>query len=199
MKNRILFLIGVIILIIAMVSCTQKPESEKHESTSEAPTTENEMEPNIHNLYQEFLEGRIAVENPFNPDFPITSYNEVFYWQDGGGTFPMETLEKKFALVDVNNDQTEELIFKISSGLDELMYILGICDGSLKVYDVFETHTNHIGFNVYDNGFVYEGQNYDGDETVYYQYSKTGERIEVIDFTSSEELMEPKWHHIEVN
>lgn len=87
----------------------------------------------LDDLYKEFLIGRISVENPFNPDFPITSYEEVFYWQEEEGAFPIETLEKKFALVDLNDDQTEELIFKISSGIDELMYILGIWDGELRV------------------------------------------------------------------
>ncbi len=141
----------------------------------------------INDLYKEFLQGHITVENPFNPDFPITSYMEEYYKQEEEWSFPIETLEKKFVLVDLNDDQIEELIFKISSGPDEIVYILGNLDGNLKVYDVFEAHTKHISFNVYENGLINVGQNYNGDEAVYYRYSETGTQIEVIHFMSSKE------------
>lgn len=91
---------------------------------------------------------------------------------------------KYFALVDVNQDGNTELVFKICDGPSELLYLLGVYDNELICFDVFETHTTHMAFDVYDNGNSYWGQNYDGNETVYYTYTSEGTAHELIHFVS---------------
>lgn len=132
-------------------------------------------------LYEAFLKNEISVANPYVEGMNLTVMD------DKGYELEFEDVQKTYAYVDVNGDEEPELIFKISSYPDELMYILGICDNELVCFDVFETHTGQIAFGVYDNGFVWIGQNYDGFEMAFYTYTADGQPVEVRRFTEENE------------
>lgn len=111
-----------------------------------------------------------------------------------------ENARKKYAYVDVNSDGSPELIFRTSSGTSELMYILGIYDEELVCFDVFETHTPNIAFGVYDYGFVWQVQDYDGFEMTFYTYTDGGQPVRARCFTEENgadiaayEGEEPEW------
>lgn len=138
--------------------------------------------------YQEFLYGTMEVINPFDEEAAISFYMEEMYAETN--TFSREELVKYFALVDVNGDQEEELVFRMKAGTDELMIILSCANGELTVFDVYETHTSGIGFSIYDTGIVVWGQNHTGDEEIYYAYDKHGDAKELIHFISTEKWQE---------
>lgn len=136
------------------------------------------------------------MENPYNPEVPISFFQEEYYEQETD-TFNKKTLTKYFTLVDVNSDNCEELIFSIKDGLDEIMVILGIVDQKLIVFDVFETHTSHISFTIFDHGIVMAGQNYDGEEYKYYSYDRYGKPKEEFDSISTQyQGALPVWHNL---
>ena len=133
----------------------------------------------IHPLYAAFLRNEISVKNPFVPEG--YDYNtELTYF--GDRIDYEEDFWKSFSLVDVNNDGDPELIFKMYSSPSELVYILGVQNEKLVCYDIHETHTTHMAFYVYDNGIVYWGQNYDGEEGRYYTFTEDGKEHELIHF-----------------
>lgn len=137
---------------------------------------------NIHPLYAAFLRGEISVANPYASEEDAIPEFSFFFEQNEeyGNTF--ENATKSFSLVDVNGDGGEELIFAIDDGHDHIQFIFGILNDKLICYDVFETHTHYVGFDVYDNGNAWWGQNYDGGESVYYTYDGDGNPIELIHF-----------------
>lgn len=131
-------------------------------------------------LYDAFLKNEISVANPYMEGMNLTVMDEKNYESE------FEDAQKKYAYVDVNNDDNPELIFKISSNLSELMYILGVCDNELICFDVFETHTKNIAFGVYDYGMVWEVRNYDGFEKTFYSYTADGQPVEARRFTQED-------------
>ena len=137
----------------------------------------------IHPLYAAFLRNEISVPNPFVTGDELGFFDDRKYSQEDH-TF--ENAVKSFSLVDVNNDGVSELIFKIYESPDELMYILGVQGDKLICYDVYETHTSHMAFGIYDNGIVTWGQNYDGDEDIYYSFDSDGSPYELIHFVREE-------------
>lgn len=131
----------------------------------------------IHPLYAEFLRGERKVTTIMLQDIASDSlgffddrevYEEVYY--------------KSFALVDVNHDDVLELIFQMHNSPSELMYLLGIQGDELVCYDIFETHTVHMGAWIYVNGIVGWAQDYDGNEEIYYTYANDGSVLELIHF-----------------
>ena len=131
-------------------------------------------------LYEAFLKNEIGVANPYVEGMNLTVMDEKNYESE------FEDAQKKYAYVDVNADDNPELIFKISSNLSELMYILGVCDNELICFDVFETHTKNIAFGVYDYGMVWEARNYDGFEKTFYSYTADGQPMEARRFTDED-------------
>ncbi len=145
-------------------------------------------------LYDAFLKNEISVTNPYVEGMNLTVMDDKEYETE------FEDAQKKYTYVDVNGDEKPELIFKISSYPSELMYILGICDNELVCFDVFETHTKDIAFGVYDYGFVWKIQNYDGFEMTFYTYTAEGQPTQARCFTQENEAdmaayegEEPEW------
>ncbi len=144
--------------------------------------------------YEAFLKNEISVTNPYVEGMNLTVMDDKEYESE------FEDAQKKYAYVDVNGDENPELIFKISSYPSELMYILGIYDNQLVCFDVFETHTKNIAFGVYDYGYVWEVQDYDGFGMTFYTYTADGQRIQARHFTKENEAdiaayegEEPEW------
>ncbi|MDE5892071.1 MAG: hypothetical protein K2H45_03995 [Acetatifactor sp.] len=133
----------------------------------------------IHPLYAAFLRGEISVPNPFESGSELSFFDDREYARE---EHVFEYADKSFSLVDVNNDGVSELIFKIFNSPDELMYILGVQEDRLICYDIQETHTTHMSFGIYSNGIVTWGQNYDGEEEIYYTYDEGGVPHELIHF-----------------
>lgn len=133
----------------------------------------------IHPLYAAFLRNEISVPNPYMTGSELSFFDDRMYSQE---EHTFESATKCFSLVDVNNDGISELVFKIYESPDELMYILGVQGDKLICYDVYETHTSHMAFGIYDNGIVTWGQNYDGDEDIYYSFDSEGKPYELIHF-----------------
>ncbi|MDE6320575.1 MAG: hypothetical protein K2M22_12905 [Lachnospiraceae bacterium] len=133
----------------------------------------------IHPLYAAFLRNEISVPNPYMAGSELSFFDDRMYSQE---EHTFESATKCFSLVDVNNDGISELVFKIYESPDELMYILGVQGDRLICYDVYETHTSHMAFGIYDNGIVTWGQNYDGDEDIYYSFDSEGKPYELIHF-----------------
>lgn len=132
---------------------------------------------NIHPLYAAFLRNEVRVANPYTA-------NELTFFDDR--EYGFECPWKNFSLVDVNNDGDPELVFKMTQSPSEVLYIFGVQDDELICYDVFETHTTHMSFTVYDNGTVWWGQNYDGAESVGYTFTDDGKKQELIHFVWEE-------------
>lgn len=144
--------------------------------------------------YEAFLRNETSVANPYVEGMNLTVMDEKNYESE------FEDAKKKYAYVDVNNDDNPELIFKMSSETSELMYILGICDDELVCFDVFESHTRSIDFGVYDYGLVWEMRDYDGFEMTFYSYTTDGQPMEARRFTEENEAdlaayegEEPDW------
>lgn len=137
----------------------------------------------IHPLYAAFLRDEIRVANPYVEGDELSFFDERDYAPED--IFTMAS--KSFSLVDVNGDGEPELIFRMEDSPSELMYIFGVLGDELICFDVFETHTTHLGFTIYDNGIVCWGQNYDGSEDVYYCYGSDGKPRELIHFVGTED------------
>lgn len=133
----------------------------------------------IHPLYAAFLRNEISVPNPFVTGDELSFFDDRKYSQE---EHTFENAAKSFSLVDVNHDDVSELVFKIYDYPDVLMYILGVQGDKLICYDVHETHTSHMAFWIYDNGIVTWGQNYDGEEDIYYSFDSEGRPYELIHF-----------------
>lgn len=140
----------------------------------------------IHPLYAAFLHNEIRVKNPFVPEEDDRYNTELSFFDDKDYEDEHLVFWKSFSLVDVNGDGNAELVFRMFDSPSELMYILGVCDNELTCFDCFETHTTHMSFRVCDNGIVHWGQNYDGDETVYYTFNDKGKEHELIHFVREE-------------
>ena len=157
----------------------------------------NTTNSDIHPLYEAFLQNEIHVENPYVEGTYLTVMDDEDYESE------FENPEKKYALVDVNNDEEPELIFVISSSPSKLMYILGICNNELTCFDVFETHTKSISFGVYDYGFVWKCENYDKYTMTYYGYNAEGQPSQARVLTEGDEATiaahegeEPDWESV---
>lgn len=125
-------------------------------------------------LYAAFLKNEICVKNPFAVEGAADFNTELTFWDDKEYDSGFEIAQKYFSLVDVNNDDKPELIFKMVDSPSELLYLLGVQNEKLVCYDLHETHTTHMGFHIYDNGVVCRGQNYDGSEEEYYTFGSDG-------------------------
>ena len=158
-------------------SATPKDDaSEKRENSGQTESASDAGNP----LYEAFLKNEISVANPYVEGMELTVMDDEGYESE------FENAWKEYAYVDVNVDEKPELIFKISSNLSELMYIVGICDNELVCFDVFETHTKNIAFGVYDYGMVWEVRNYDGFEKTFYSYTTDGQPVEARRFTQED-------------
>ncbi len=158
-------------------SATPKDDaSEKRENSGQTESASDAGNP----LYEAFLKNEIGVANPYVEGMELTVMDDEGYESE------FENAWKEYAYVDVNVDEKPELIFKISSNLSELMYIVGICDNELVCFDVFETHTKNIAFGVYDYGMVWEVRNYDGFEKTFYSYTTDGQPVEARRFTQED-------------
>ncbi len=158
-------------------SATPKDDaSEKRENSGQTESVSDAGNP----LYEAFLKNEIGVANPYVEGMELTVMDDEGYESE------FENAWKEYAYVDVNGDEKPELIFKISSNLSELMYIVGICDNKLVCFDAFETHTKNIAFGVYDYGMVWEVRNYDGFEKTIYSYTSDGQPVEARRFTEED-------------
>ena len=135
----------------------------------------------IHPLYAAFLRNEISVANPYAVEGAANT--ELSFFDDKDYEDQRLAFSKSFSLVDVNGDGNAELVFQMFDSPSELMYILGVCDNELICFDVFETHTTHIGFGVYDNGAVYY---YDEGQVLYRTYTDDGKIHELIHFVVGE-------------
>lgn len=205
-KMKMTMAMGVIAAVLSACGQTGYPEetptnavegtAEIRESAGEIQETQNDdLLANLAAMmYEAFLKNEASVTNPYVEGMNLTVMDDKGYESE------FEDAQKKYAYVDVNGDENPELIFKISSYPSELMYILGIYDNELVCFDVFETHTKNIAFGVYDYGFVWEVQNYDGFEMTYYTYTADGQPVEARRFTEENEAdiaayegEEPEW------
>ena len=143
--------------------------------TPPAQTDESEDARDL--LYEAFLKNETSVANPYVEGMNLTVMGDRDYESE------FEDAKKKYSYVDVNGDENAELIFKISSYPDELMYVLGVYDNELVCFDVFETHSRTMAFGVYNNGFVWEVKGYDGFEKIFYTYTADGQPMRARYFT----------------
>lgn len=205
MKKKVCLLLIVMLVGTALISCSADDMPPDEERTMQSSQDDQEMlqssqvqteEPADSGdlLYEAFLKNETGVANPYVEGMELTVMDDKDYETE------FEAAQKKYAYVDVNGDESPELIFKISSHPSELMYILGVCDNELVCFDVFETHTNNIGFGVYDYGFVWEVKSYDGYEATLYSYTADGQPVEARRFTeeneadfAAQEGEEPEW------
>lgn len=164
------------------------------DGADEIDAAEKKDDTNLPELYEAFLKNEIGVPNPYVEGMDLTVMDDKNYESE------FEDVWKKYAYVDVNDDGNPELILKIGSNPSELMYILGIYDDELVCFDVFETHTKNIAFGVYDYGFVWEMQDYDGFGMTFYTYTAEGKPVEARHFTEENEAdiaayegEEPQW------
>lgn len=136
---------------------------------------------NRNDLYETFLKNEISVANPYVEGDVLSVMSDEDYDGEFNGA------EKKYAFVDVNMDDEEELVFKISAYPSELMMILGVYNDELICFDVMETHTSSMSFGVYDYGMVWWGQSYDGFERKFYTYTEDGRPELVRTFTKEDD------------
>lgn len=201
-KMKLTMAMGVIAVILSACGTAEVNESagEVQGTRDEQETIQNqqvqteELKDAGNLQYEAFLKNETSVTNPYVEGMNLTVMDDKGYESE------FEDAQKKYAYVDVNGDENPELIFKISSYPSELMYILGICDNELACFDVFETHTKNIAFGVYDYGFVWEVQDYDGFEMTFYTYTADGQPVEARRFTEENradiaayEGEEPEW------
>ncbi len=205
MKKKICLLLSILLVCTTLIGCSANDMPQNEQKMMENPQDASEIiqNPQVQTeesadagdaLYEAFLKNEIGVANPYVEGMNLTVMDDKGYESE------FEAPQKKYAYVDVNGDENPELIFKISSYPSELMYILGICDNELVCFDVFETHTKNIAFGVYDYGFVWKVQNYDGFEMTFYTYTADGQPMEARRFTeengadiAAHEGEEPEW------
>lgn len=185
-KQQMAMAAGVVILVLSACGQTESAEKERQEASDDQemiPDSQEQTEETSdagNPLYEAFLKNEISVANPYVEGMELTVMDDEGYESE------FENAWKEYAYVDVNVDEKPELIFKISSNLSELMYIVGICDNELVCFDVFETHTKNIAFGVYDYGMVWEVRNYDGFEKTFYSYTTDGQPVEARRFTQED-------------
>ena len=145
-------------------------------------------------LYEAFLNNEISVANPYVEGSILSIMSD----EDYDGEF--DGAEKKYAFVDMNGDEQEELIFKITAYPSELMMILGVYEGELICFDVMETHTSSIVFSVYDFGLAWKDESYDHFVRSIYHYGEDGQPSLIRTFTEGNEASmeifagdEPEW------
>ena len=145
-------------------------------------------------LYEAFLNNEISVANPYVDGDTLSVMTD----EDYDGEF--DGAEKRYAFVDMNSDEQEELIFKISAYPSELMMILGVYEGELICFDVMETHTSSIVFSVYDFGLAWKDESYDHFVRSIYHYGEDGKPSLIRTFTEGNEASmetfagdEPEW------
>lgn len=172
---------------------TQTPQ-DKPEMTQAPQVSTGGLSDTGNSQYEAFLKNEISVTNPYVEGMDLTVMDDKKYESE------FEDAQKRYAYVDVNDDENPELIFKITSYPSELMYILGICNNELVCFDVFETHTKNIAFGVYDYGLVWEVQNLDDFGMTVYSYTADGQRMQARHFTQEDgadlaayEGEEPEW------
>ena len=195
MKKKICLLLSVMLVCISLISCSTDDIPQDEQKMTQSPQIQTEeLADNRDLLYEAFLKNETSVTNPYVEGMNLTVMDDKEYESE------FEDAQKKYAYVDVNGDENPELIFKISSYPSELMYILGIYDNKLVCFDVFETHTKNIAFGVYDYGFIWEVQDYDGFEMTFYTYTADGQPMEVKHFLEENEAdiaayegEEPEW------
>lgn len=205
MKKKIYLLLSILSVCTTFIGCSADDMPQNEQKIMENPQDAPEMiqNPQVQteelsdagdSLYEAFLKNEIGAANPYVEGMNVTVMDDKEYESE------FEDPQKKYAYVDVNDDENPELIFKISSYPSELMYILGICDNKLVCFDVFETHTKDIAFGVYDYGFVWKIQNYDGFEMTFYTYTADGQPMTARHFTeengadiAAHEGEEPEW------
>lgn len=185
-KQQMAMAAGVVILVLSACGQTESAEKERQEASDDQemiPDSQEQTEETSdagNPLYEAFLKNEISVAYPYVEGMELTVMDDEGYESE------FENAWKEYAYVDVNVDEKPELIFKISSNLSELMYIVGICDNELVCFDVFETHTKNIAFGVYDYGMVWEVRNYDGFEKTFYSYTTDGQPVEARRFTQED-------------
>ncbi|MBR5126970.1 MAG: hypothetical protein IKU69_00895 [Roseburia sp.] len=145
-------------------------------------------------LYEAFLNNEISVANPYVDGDTLSVMTD----EDYDGEF--DGAEKRYAFVDMNRDEQEELIFKITASPSELMMILGVVEGELICFDVMETHTKTIEFSVYDFGLAWKDESYDHFVRGIYHYGEDGQPSLIRTFTEGDEASmetfagdEPEW------
>lgn len=143
----------------------------------------------LHPLYEGFLRGERRVSNVL-PGIEADSLG-IYDDRDFYGEI---YADREFALVDVNHDGDLELIFRMGSSPSDILYLLGVGEDELVCFDIFETHTTHIAFDLYDNGIATWGQNYDGEEEVYYAYGEDGGARELIHFMKEDDSDSGKYY-----
>jgi len=131
-------------------------------------------------LYEAFLKNEISVVNPYAEGTVLSVMDDEDY--------EFADAKKEYTFLDVNDDGSEELIFRMTEYYSNIMYILGISREELVVFDVYITHSKNMAHGVYDNGIVWWGQNYDGEEEVFYTYTSDGAPRELIHFVKENEM-----------
>lgn len=132
-------------------------------------------------LYEVFLNNEISVANPYVEGDMLSVMSD----EDYDGEF--DGAQKSYAFVDVNGDEQEELIFKITAYPSELMMVLGVYNDELICFDVMETHTSSIAFGVYDYGLVWKDESYDHFIRYIYEYTADGQPTIIRTFTEGDE------------
>lgn len=152
----------------------------------------------VEELYEAFLNNEISVANPYVDGDTLSVMTD----EDYDGEF--DDAEKRYAFVDMNSDEQEELIFKISAYPSELMMILGVSEGELICFDMMETHTNSIAFSVYDFGLAWKDEGYDHFVRSIYHYGEDGQPSLIRTFTEGDEASmetfagdEPEWQELD--
>lgn len=165
----------------------EKQENFETEQSEKEKIYLDEM--NIDELFKQFLYGDLAIINPFSEE---VDFLYAFGWEtkyDYWGSQEGEDYKctRKFALVDLDGDGKEELIFSAGEYkyLDEVILLLHSDGKQLYCWDIYETHTQHIETSIYTNGIVKWGQNHTGAEEVYGRYDELGNFYELISFSSS--------------
>lgn len=147
-KQQMAMAAGVVILVLSACGQTESVEKERQEASDDQEMIPDSQEQTEgvsdagNPLYEAFLKNEIGVANPYVEGMELTVMDDEGYESE------FENAWKEYAYVDVNNDENPKLIFKISSNLSELMYIVGICDNELVCFDVFETHTKNDIVNI---------------------------------------------------
>ena len=134
----------------------------------------------VEELYKAFLKNEISVANPYVEGGVLSVMDDE--------DFEFTNAKKEYTLLDVNSDGAEELIFRMKEDYSNIMYILGVSGEELVAFDVYITHSKSMAHGVYDNGIVWWGQNYDGEEEVFYTYTSEGEAQELVHFVKANEM-----------
>lgn len=172
-------------LIVLLSACSNSSAKHAPENSGRYMADQD-----IEDDYLAFLQGNKEINNPFVENDFISFYLEEEYWEVQAEIFPPDSLRKYYVLQDMTGDGKAELLYKVSAGVDEIICIIGRKDSELVIYDIFETHTNRMGSQIYEDGTVEWGQNYAGEEITLYRYDQEGLPRELIHFNSSDAWLE---------